>query len=139
MGIHIEIPDGIISELQNYGKQIAKNLACTFRDELCREYQSTIAQFYGAYTPRQYQRKGQLHQSFRPYYTFAHGTRYHGGVEITAGNMGAVYHDSPAEVLSTAISGFHGRPSLGIFTAPAPYDHMIQYQELLWANCEAYV
>lgn len=139
LGITLSIPSDVISELQQYGNQIAKKLACTFRDELCREYQSSIGNFYASYAPRQYKRKNQLWNSYRPFYTFAHGTRYHGGVQITADGVGDVHHDSPAEVVSTAIAGFHGRPSLGIWTGPAIYDHIVQYRDLLFANCEAYV
>lgn len=136
--IKITIPKGFKEELQKYGNQIARNLAVTFRNELVKEYQLQIARFYGEYTPRVYKRTGQFQNSYRPYYR-NHGTRFHGGVEITASGMASVYHDSPSEVVSTAISGYHGRPELGIWSSPPIYDHMIQYRDMLFANAESFV
>lgn len=137
--IEIKITPEYKQQLQEYGNQIARNLALKFRDELVKEYQFSIQRFYGEYTPRVYKRTGQFEHSYRPYYRNPHGTRFHGGVEITADGMQSVYHDSPSEVVSTAISGYHGRPELGIWSSPPIYDHMLRYREMLFNNAEAYV
>ena len=137
--IKITIPSGFKTELQNYGNQIARNLALTFKQELVQEYQRSIERFYGEYTPKVYKRHGQLTESFRPYYRNPHGTRFHGGVEITSDSMKNVYNDSPSEVLLTAISGYHGRPELGIWSIPPIYDHMLQYRDMLFLHAESFV
>ena len=137
--INMEIPNDLRTELENLGKRIARDLAMTFREELSKEYENSVQFFYNSYTPKVYDRHYQLPKSYHPYYVNVHGYRFHGGIEISPDSMQPVYHDSPSEVLSTALSGYHGRPNRGIYTAPEIYEHMMKFRDVLFDNAEAYV
>jgi hypothetical protein len=130
--LKIEIPKDLKDDLQKFGNNIAKNIAITSRDAITNEYAIAVEEFYNAYTPLQYERKWQLRKSFRPYYRNPHGTRYHGGVEITTDKMKEVHSDSNEIVLSYALSGWHGNPNRGIYTPPYIFEHVENYRDVLF-------
>lgn len=134
--IKITIPNELKKDLQKFGNQVAKNIAITVRDTLTQEYAYAVDQFYAAYTPTQYQRHWELRNSYKPYYRNPHGTRYHGGVEITADKMADVHSADNDFILSCALSGYHGQPSLGIYTPPWIYDHIENYRNSLFGFIE---
>lgn len=128
----IEISQDLKDDIQKFGNNIAKNIAITAREELTKEYANAIEQFYNSYTPQQYERKWQLRKSYRPYYKNPHGTRYHGGVEITTDKMKDVHSDPNEVVLGYALGGWHGNPNRGIYTHPPIYDHIENYRDLFF-------
>ena len=128
----ITIPEDLKEDIQKFGNNIAKNIAIIAREELSREYALAIEEFYNAYTPMQYERKWQLRKSYRPYYKNPHGTRYHGGVEITTDKMRDVHSDPNEIVLGYALSGWHGNPNRGIYTHPPIYEHIENYRDLFF-------
>lgn len=128
----IEIPKDLKTDLQKFGNNVAKNIATYVREAIVSEYANSIELFYNSYTPIQYERKWQLRKSFRPYYKNPHGTRYHGGVEICTDKMKDVHKDSNEVILGYALSGWHGNPNRGIYTAPPIYDHIVQYRDILF-------
>ena len=130
--IKINIPDDLKYDLQKFGNNIAKNIAVAARESITSEYASAVEEFYNSYTPEQYERKWQLRRSFRPYYRNPHGTRYHGGVEITTDKMKDVHQDSNEVVLSYALGGWHGNPNRGIYTHPPIYDHIEKYRDVFF-------
>lgn len=128
----ITIPEDLKRDIQKFGNNIAKNIAITAREEITKEYAIAVEEFYNAYTPLQYERKWQLRKSYRPYYRNAHGTRYHGGVEICTDKMKDVHSDSNEIVLSYALSGWHGNPNRGIYTPPYIYEHVENFRDILF-------
>ncbi len=134
--IKITVPNELKEDLQKFGNQIAKNIATSVRDALTQEYRYAVSRFYDAYTPIQYKRHWELYNSYKPYYRNPHGTRYHGGVEITAEKMADVHSADNNLVLSSALSGFHGQQSLGIYTPPWIYEHVENYRNVLFGYIE---
>jgi len=130
--LKITIPEDLKKDLQLLGNTVAKNIAIFARDSITSEYANAIEMFYNSYTPEQYERKWQLRKSFRPYYRNPHGTRFHGGVEITTDKMRDVHNDSNEVVLSYALSGWHGHPNRHIYTPPSIYEHVENYRNLLF-------
>lgn len=128
----ILIPKDLKDDLQKFGNNIAKNIALIARDSITMEYANAVEQFYSSYTPEYYIRKWQLLKSYRPYYRNPHGTRYHGGVEITTDKMKDVHKDSNEVVLSLSLSGWHGHPNRGIYTHPPIYSHIQNYRDMLF-------
>ncbi len=128
----IMIPEDLKNDIQNFGNNIAKNIAIIAREELTKEYALAVEEFYNAYTPIQYERKWQLRKSYRPYYKNPHGTRYHGGVEITTDKMKDVHSDPNEVILGYALSGWHGNPNRGIYTHPPIYEHIENYRNLFF-------
>ena len=137
MEISIVVPKDYRNQLQKMGNTIAKNIAVMARDAITTEAAYAVDMFYAAYTPRYYKRKNTLYQSFRKYYKNPHGSRFHGGVEFSASGMADVHHDSPSQVLSTSLSGYHGRTSRGIYTEPTIYEHVVRFRDSLFANIGA--
>ena len=128
----IEIPTELKTDIQNFGNNIAKNIAIEVREQLTSEYRYSVEQFYNSYTPIDYERTWQLRKSYRPYYKNPHGTRYHGGVEICTDKMKDTHSDSNETVLGFALSGWHGNPNRGIYTPPYIYEHVEQYRDILF-------
>ena len=126
----------LINDLQNFGNEIAKNIAINVRNSLCDEYAYAVEQFYDSYTPEQYERKWQMRRSYRPYYKNPHKTRVHGGVEITPDRMKDVHAISNYDIISYSISGFHGHPKMGIWTPPSIYEHITEYRDILFNHIE---
>lgn len=129
----IEIPEDLKKDIQNFGNNVAKNIAIAAREELTREYALAVEEFYTAYTPIQYERKWQLRKSYKPYYRNPHGTRYHGGVEICTDKMKDVHSDPNEVVLSYVLGGWHGNPNKGIYTHPPIYEHIENYRDLFFS------
>lgn len=130
--IKIKIPEDLKIDLQKFGINIAKNIAISARESITSEYVNAIELFYNSYTPQQYDRKWQLRKSYRPYYRNAHGTRFHGGVEICTDKMEDVHSDPNEVVLSYALAGWHGNPNRGIYTHPPIYEHIENYRDIFF-------
>lgn len=132
----INIKDLCIS-LQNYGNNIAKQLAIVFREELTREYKYSIEKFYDSYNPIYYDRTWQLRESGSPLYRKNNsGKSYRGGVLISTDKMKETHADPNTVVLSNSLEGFHGKPYLGIYTPPAIIDHILTFRDLLFYSVQ---
>lgn len=128
----IDIPQELKSDIQKFGNNVAKNIAIQAREEITKEYAFSVEAFYDSYDPQQYERTWQLRKSYRPYYRNPHGTRYHGGVEICTDKMKDTHADSNEEVLSYALSGWHGHPNRRIYTPPYIYEHVERFRDTLF-------
>lgn len=133
--IRIEMPSSFASQLQKLGNTVAKYVATEVRDQLTDEYRSSVERFYASYSPEYYERTWQLKNSSKPYYKNPHGTRYHGGVEITEEGMADTHHQSNSVILNNALRGIHGKPS--IYTPPEIGEHMMKFQEMIYNNIES--
>ncbi len=98
MPIEINIPKDLIKDFQDYGNNIAKNIATQVRDALTEEYNYSVQQFYASYDPKQYKRQESLYKTGKKYYRNPHGTRFYGGVEIYPDKMGT-HHQSNDYIL----------------------------------------
>lgn len=128
----IEISSDLKKDIQKYGNNIAKNIAIEAKEKLTSEYRYSVEEFYNSYTPEEYERTWQLRKSYRPYYRNAHGTRYHGGVEICVDKMKDTHSEPNEIVLGFALSGWHGHPNRGIYTPPYIYEHVEHYRDILF-------
>ena len=133
--INIEYSKKLLEDIQNYGNNIAKNIATQVRDVLTEEYNYSVQRFYGAYDPKQYKRQYSLYNTSKKYYRNPHGTRYYGGVEIYPDKMGE-HHQSNDYVLDISLMGIHGEPQIAI-TSPWILQHMLTYQKLLFDSIDS--
>lgn len=134
MSIQLKIPKELIKDIQQYGNNIAKNIATQCRDALTEEYNYSVQRFYGEYDPKQYKRQYSLYNTGKKYYRNPHGTKFHGGVEIFSDKM-SKHHDSNEYVLDISLMGIHGEPSIAI-TPPWILDHMLTYRLLLFNSID---
>lgn len=134
----IIVPKELKKDIQNLGNEVAKNIAKKSCELITEEFSTTIAQFYSDYSPTFYQRTDTLRDySYQPYFRSlnGHNNKYIGGVEFTPERMdNPRYSASPINILSYALEGFHGHPSLGITTTPAPYFHIERFRDSILTN-----
>lgn len=145
ININMDFIDVVKDDVKKYMHNISSNLAHRISDELAQEYQYVIDRFYNEYEPLYYIRhstKGMqsgLSKTFKKYYKNPHNTIYYGGIEITSKNMYDDYHDSKEDVLNSFLNGYHGRPSLGIESFLAPFEHMLRFRNLLATKINIFV
>jgi hypothetical protein len=130
-------------ELREKAKQKAKELAIEAREKITKEYLDVISKFYSEYEPKYYIRhfnnrydehsllSSGLGRTFEKYYKNSHGTIFSGGISISSENMYSDYNDSPAEVLSHFLDGYHGYKFQGIKSSIDTYEHMLDYRDNL--------
>ena len=129
--------EALKSDVSMLRHSLSSSLAHKIADEMAEEYQYVIDRFYSEYTPEHYRRHSArgmtpgLMKTFKKHYKNPHNTIYYGGIEINSEDMYKDYHDSNEEVLSSFLSGYHGRPSLGIESSMLPYKHMLKFREHL--------
>lgn len=137
--INIEYSKKLLEDIQNYGNNIAKNIATQVRDALTEEYNYSVQQFYASYNPKVYKRhkyEESLYVTGKKYYKKnPHGARYYGGVEIFPDKMGE-HHDSNEYVLNISLMGIHGEPQVAV-TPPWILQHMLTYQKLLFDSIDS--
>ena len=125
------------SDMKLMSHTVSSSLAHKISDEMAQEYQYVIDRFYNEYDPEYYVRHSErgmkpgLNKTFKKYYKNPHNAIYYGGIEITSDNMYNDYRDSKEKVLSSFLSGYHGRPSAGIESSLLPYRHMLKFREQL--------
>ena len=124
----------LLNDIQNYGNNIAKNIATQVRDALTEEYNYSVQKFYASYDPKQYKRQESLYKTGKKYYKNPHGTRFYGGVEIFSDKMGE-HHQSNDYVLDISLLGIHGEPQIAI-TPPWILEHMLNSQKLLFNSID---
>lgn len=124
-------------DVKKLSHALSSNLAHKISDEMAQEYQYVIERFYAEYEPESYERHSErgyvsgLTKTFKKYYKNPHNTIYYGGIEIASDNMYDDYHDSPDDVLSSFLDGYHGRASAGIESSILPYKHMLKFRDSL--------
>lgn len=116
-------------DLDLYMHTYCNAIAAFARDELDKYAAEAISQFYGAYTPRVYDRTFDLRDN--AYHTFYMKNWYYrkqknsyvGGIQFDSRNMQPYKSASAGTVLNQAISGWHG---YAIQTKPEPFQHVVQ-------------
>ena len=141
----------IEKRLDKYAKRACSAAAGKARDDLFKEAQNAIVDFYRHYTPDHYKRHywNFKKNSFRKYYSNKHSSIFYGGVEFTPWLMSAIYRDPVQEVFDTVYAGFHG--VAGMFENPksfslipprmwpSPMQRLLDKKEEIQANKDIYI
>lgn len=135
----INIPHEVISDLNKYAQNIAKNMAIAVRDDISKHYEYLIDAFYTEYIPEYYARVHGLYNSYRKYYKNSHGSIYYGGIEISDTKMNDDnYKASKATVLSSFLGGYHGLISQNIRINVEPENDIKDYRDEIIYNISRY-
>lgn len=138
----ITVPNELRKDIQKLGNEVAKNISRKASELITEEYQYIITQFYSSYTPSYYHRSDTLRDySYKPYFRSLnnHYNKYIGGVEFTPERMDYVgYTAPPEEILSYALQGYHGHPSLDIHTGLMPYEHMLRFRDSVLTHIDTW-
>ena len=137
-------------ELRQYCKKVLSNVAGQVRDELTLEAQYAIEDFYNDYNPLYYHRHywNFYNNSFKKYYSNAHGIIFRGGVELTPQEMSDIYQDSTNEVFDSVYAGFHGVSSMFVSPksfsvtprmSPSPMERILDKRDYIIKNVDKYV
>ena len=132
-----KIMSDLESDIKLMSHTISSDLAHQISDKMAEEYQYVIDRFYSEHDPKHYTRHADrgmtpgLQKTFKKYYKNPHNTIYYGGIEISSDYMYNDYHDSSEEVLSSFLSGYHGREIAGIKSSLLPYKHMLKFRDKL--------
>lgn len=105
----------IETHLEKYAKRVLSAAAGKIRDDLYKEAETAIADFYASYNPIYYRRHYYNFEknSFRKYYSNKHGSIIYGGVELTPQLLDDIYQEkNTQEVFDTVFEGFHGPASM---------------------------
>ena len=135
--VKMDFLNDLKSDVSKFVHNFSSNLAHKISDEMAKEYQYVIDRFYSEYDPEYYVRHSKrgmrpgLEKTYRKYYTNKHNSIYYGGIEISPDRMYDDYRDSKEDVLSSFLSGYHGRPSAGIESSLLPYKHMLRFRDQL--------
>lgn len=136
-GFTLDIPwESFKKQFEEYARKYtnseAKRLALKARDEICREYNDTIQNFYAEFTPRVWKRQYGYYQSYTPFYANSHGTIFYGGIDIhNAGMPGDHYEEGPEAAINTMLAGIHG-PQWGNGPIGLPVgQHMVNFVQYL--------
>lgn len=145
-GSNFQLSNQTKKELKEKAKQKAKELAIEAREKLSQEYLDVISNFYSEYEPKYYLRhfnnkydqssllRSGMGRTFEKYYKNSHETIFSGGISISTDNMYDDYQDPQIDVLNSFLNGYHGHPSLGIWSSIDTYKHMLRYKDLLIAD-----
>ena len=138
-----KIMSDLESDMRLMSHTISSDLAHQISNKMAEEYQYVIDRFYSEYNPEHYVRhadrgmKPGLQKTFRKYYKNPHNTIYYGGIEISSDDMYDDYHDSKEDVLSSFLSGYHGREIAGIKSSLLPYKHMLTFRNKLYNDLKS--
>lgn len=132
----VKISNEKIRKTKELGQLIAKKMAISTRDDLAQEANYAIDMFYENYIPKYYYRHGNpnrhnsgLYQTFHKHFKNSHSSTYYGGIIFSTKNMlpsnsSDGYYGTQEQVFNSFWNGFHGVPTLGIWSAPTPHEHM---------------
>ena len=116
MGKKNSILIDIAKEINEYSRDIAKQMAIYTRDELMKEAQRAIKIFYNHYSPIYYYRHKpigyNINKSFRKYYANDHNIVYKGGIELSSNWMNDIYRADKDYVFNLVFSGYHGNVTM---------------------------
>lgn len=145
-GSKFKLSDKTKKELQDKARQKAKELAIEAREKLSEEYLNVVSKFYSEYEPTYYLRhfnnkydsnsllSSGMGRTFEKYYKNSHNSVFSGGISISTDNMYDDYQNNQVDVLNSFLNGYHGHPSLGIWSSIHTYNHMLKYKDLLIAD-----
>ena len=99
-------------EIEQYSRDIAKQLAIETRENLYKIAFKAISAFYSDYSPIYYKRHRpisyNLRKSYRKFYANPHNTIYRGGVELSSEWMDDLYRADTDYVFNLVYAGYHG-------------------------------
>ena len=133
-------------ELKEKARKKAQELAIEAREKLSDEYLNVVSNFYSEYEPIYYLRhfnnkydnrsllRSGMGRTFEKYYKDSHNAVFSGGISISTDNMYDDYQNPQMDVLNSFLNGYHGHPSLGIWSSIDTYKHMLRYKDLLIAD-----
>lgn len=110
----------LADEIEQYGKDIARELAIYTRERFYKTANKAITAFYNHYSPIYYHRHRSpnpkdgkwgynIRQSIRKYYLNPHyGTKYTGGIEISPDWMDDIYRANTDYIFNLIYAGYHG-------------------------------
>lgn len=137
--IKIEIPKELREDIQKLGSNVAREIAIRAREELTQCYIDAIEFFYNSYDPEQYKRTWELRNSYKKYYTNAHGNIFYGGVKITDDRMREDAHRIPNyKIIDLSIHGWHGNPNRNIYIEPTVYDIVFEKRDNILKNIQSW-
>ena len=111
----------IETHLEKYAKRVLSAAAGKIRDDLYKEAETAIADFYASYDPIYYRRHYYNFEknNFKKYYSNKHNSLVYRRVELTPQSLDAIYQDGVQEVFDTVFEGFHG--PAGMFYTPKTF------------------
>lgn len=139
----IDFADDVKNDVMKMSHVFSSALAHKIADEMAQEYSYVIDRFYEEYDPEHYKRhadrgmKPGLTKTFKKHYTNKHNSVYYGGIDINSDKMYDDYRDPKDAVLSSFLSGYHGREKAGIKSSLLPYKHMLKFKKKLVNQIES--
>ena len=136
--VEIKLNTKLKKQIENMGKEIAKNVAIYIRDDLTNTYELAIDKFYDEYKPLQYKRTGEFKKSYVKYNSNQYsGLSYLAGVKISTERMKLDnYSSTNEEVVGYAIDGWHGHPSKHILYKPSAYEIVMKRRRFVFDNIQ---
>ena len=118
--------EDIARELEQFSKDVAKEMAINTRDELYKEADNAINTFYSHYpSPLYYQRHTNpyvgynIKKSIKKLYHSPHGTSFNGGIELSSEWMDDIYNTNRKKnyihtdyIFNLIYAGYHGNVNM---------------------------
>lgn len=104
----------LASEIEDFSKSIAKEMAIKSREDLYKAANNAITKFYNHYTPDYYKRhiipyyQHNINKGIKKYYHSPHGNIYSGGIELSPESMDDLYKIREDYIFNLILAGFHG-------------------------------
>lgn len=102
----------LAKEIEQYSKDIAKQMAIETKENMYKIAFKAISAFYSDYTPIYYHRhrpiSSNVRKSYRKYYLNPHSSVYSGGVELSSEWMDDLYRADTDYVFNLIYLGYHG-------------------------------
>lgn len=144
----IEIKDDLIRDLKNYSSAVCVSLASKVRDEMYKEAQMAIEEFYNDYDPLYYNRHyyNFRKNSFKKYYKNPHNSIIYGGIELTPSELDDIYRADTDYVFNLVYLGYHGNVNMlpyNIFNIPptmepTPLEILLDKRDFLVKHIDNY-
>ena len=144
----IHIDNDLIQDLKKYSSSICVSLATKVRDEMHKEAQYAIEEFYNDYEPIYYKRHyyNFRKNSFKKYYKNPHNSIVRGGIELTPYAMDDLYRAEKEYVFDLVYLGYHGHvqsfphaiSNVPPRMKPSPYDILLRKRRDLIKNISDY-
>lgn len=136
----------LAQEIEQYSKDISRELAIKTREELYKAADKAINYFYADYSPIYYRRHlpvtSNIKRSFRKYYANPHNTIFSGGIEMSSDWMNDLYRADTDYVATLVYSGYHGNvlmlpqviTNVPPITNPSPMMRILNTRDKIQAN-----
>ena len=142
----VTIEKDLIQDLRKYASSICTSLASQVRDEMHKEAQYAIEEFYNHYDPLYYNRHyyNFKKNSFEKYYKNPHNSIVRGGIVLTPYALDDLYRADKEYVFNLVYLGFHGNVKMlpheihntPPVMNPSPLDMLIDKRDFLVDNIE---